>query len=95
MSVAKVFVTGSRIVETNVEEPLACLRRIERIDTTETITGRVAETVLVTLLTPESVATLIVVHTPEAQIPLGLMFESQLFAAFLADDVAAVDCTSQ
>ena len=56
----------------------------------QTIALTVPETARVTLLAPEAIASLGVLHPPATDVPLGLVLERQFLAALAAHLIAAV-----
>ena len=82
-------------LETCIEEIFSGLLRVERIKTSETILGIVAEEVLVFLNTPEAISSFLMLNSPSSDIPFCLVLESELFTTLFSDNVTAFVITAE
>lgn len=81
--------------ETHVVEPFLILCGVERIDATETIVRVGAELILVACLTPETVAVVIILHTPATEVPLDICLHCDLLTTLFSDLIAALDAAGE
>ena len=71
-------------LKVRIEEILLRHCAVERIETMQTIAFAISEAARVTLLAPEAIASLGMLHPPATDIPLGLVLERQFLAALAA-----------